>query len=336
MRKAILTPLVLAPLLVIPAATAEPTLVRAQALEALQVPIILSAPAEVLSLNDTDISAEITARIVTIPVRVGDVVEAGAVLIELDCRDYILRSRRAEADLAAARARESLASQQLERTENLAREQHVSADVLDQRRSEVEAAAAVSAAREVDADVASTEVERCILHSPFHAVVVERSAGLGELANPGTTLLRIQDLEAVEVSAQILPADADSLRQGRSIALHHLSRAYPLRLERIVPTIDARTRTLEARLRFTGETALIGAGGRLRWESPRQGIPASLIVRRDERLGVFALRDDQAVFVPLAGALEGRPAAVDLPPSMLIITEGRFTLRDGDPVTLAE
>ena len=336
MNRSTLTFLVLAPLLATAAARGEPTLVRAQALEALQVPIVLSAPAEVLSLNDTDISAEITARVVSIPVRVGEVVEAGAVLMELDCRDYILRSRRAEADLSAARARESLARQQLDRTENLAKEQHVSADVLDQRRSEVEAAAAVSAAREVDADVASTQVERCILHSPFRAVVVERSAGLGELANPGTPLLRVQDLEAVEVSAQILPADADSLRQGRSIALHHLGRTHPLRLERIVPTIDTRTRTLEARLRFTAEPALIGASGRLRWESPRQGIPASLIVRREDRLGVFTLREDRAVFVPLPGALEGRPTTVDLPPSTPIITEGRFTLGDGDPVRLAE
>ncbi len=331
-----LTSLGLALLLGAEVVRAEPVLVRAQTLGALRVPITHSAPAEVLSLNDTDISAEITARIVAIPVQVGVTVDAGEVLMELDCRDYALRARRAEADLLAARAHESLASQQLQRAETLAREQHMSADVLDQRRSELEAAAAVTAARQVDTDVARTNVERCVLRSPFRAVVVERVAGLGELANPGSPLLRVKDLDAVEVSAQIIPTDAGGLRQGRSITLHHLGRDYPLRLERVVPTIDTHTRTLEARLRFTGEAALIGASGRLRWESPRQGIPSSLIVRRGERLGVFTLREGNAVFVAVPGALEGRPAEVDLPATTLIITEGRFAVRDGDPVVRSE
>ena len=87
---------------------------------------------------------------------------------------------------------------------------------------------------------------------------------------------------------------------------------------------------------FADARAPIGASGRLRWDSPRQGIPASMIVRRADRLGVFTIRKDRAVFVPLLQALEGRPAEVELPADTLIITEGRFTVRDGDTVSLTE
>ena len=47
-----------------------------------------SAPATVVSLNDTSVAAQIKARIDEISVKVGEVVEVGSVLVRLDCTDY--------------------------------------------------------------------------------------------------------------------------------------------------------------------------------------------------------------------------------------------------------
>ena len=66
---------------------------------------------------------------------------------------------------------------------------------------------------------------------------------------------------------------------------------YPLRLRRLPPVVDSRTRTRQARLEFTGAQAPAGSAGRLRWEAQAAYLPPELLVRRDGGLGVFLLDD---------------------------------------------
>ena len=75
------------------------------------------APATVVSLNDTTIASEIAARINAIPVRVGDQVAAGEVLVRLDCRDYVLARSQAAARLDSLGERIALAEKRLQRAE---------------------------------------------------------------------------------------------------------------------------------------------------------------------------------------------------------------------------
>jgi hypothetical protein len=89
------------------------------------------------------------------------------------------------------------------------------------------------------------------------------------------------------------------------------------------------------RLGFSGRGAPVGASGRLVWHGKDPGIPASLLVQRDDRLGIFVARDGTAVFHVLPHAREGRPAMVDLPPDTSIVTEGHQALRDGDSLDIA-
>ncbi len=48
-----------------------------------------NAPAQVHSLNTSRVSAQVSTRIDKINVRVGDQVDAGQLLVELDCREYL-------------------------------------------------------------------------------------------------------------------------------------------------------------------------------------------------------------------------------------------------------
>ncbi len=322
-------------LAVTPVGAAENTVpapVRAQPLGELWIPIIQSAPAEVVSLNTSRLSAEITARVTAIPVLVGQEVAADVLLVELDCGDFQLALKRAQAGQRAALARRTLAAQQLTRAEKLARERHVAEEVIDQRRSELEAAEADVTARQVDVAEAGRNVDRCALRAPFRAAVVERHAGIGELANSGTPLITVQDLDQVEVSAQVIPSEAAVLARAEDLHLEYLGAQYPLVLQRVSPVVDRITRTHEVRLAFEHRRAPPGASGRFNWRISRSGLPASLLVRRGSDYGIFLLRGDRAAFHPLPDALEGRPVVVDLPANTLIITDGRQQLSDGDPV----
>ena len=317
-----------------PLAAADNKLIDVQPLSELQIPIVYSAPAETVSLQQTRISAEIDARIIAMPARRADQIAADAILAELDCRDYQLSLKRAHADLKAARAQLKLAEQRLQRTSSLGERKLASQDLLDQRQTELEAASATVESWLIQVEQAETEVSRCVIRSPFRAAVVERHAGVGEFARTGTPLFDLQDLDRVEVSAQIVPNEIASLAEAPEIFLEFLGRKHVVEVNRISPVIDTMTRTQEVRLAFTATPAPVGASGRLAWIEHNPALPAHLLVQRDGKLGIFTVEQTEAKFLALPGAVEGRPVAVKLPADTRIVTNGRHNLQSGDQVKL--
>ena len=294
-----------------------------------------SAPATVLSLNDTARSAEIAAVVGALPVRVGDIAEAGTPLAELECADYQIAARRARARVAALEARLALARNALARSQRLRAELTVSVHRLEEREAEVAALAADRRAAAAARDAARLDVSRCTVQSPFRALVTARLASVGQYAAVGTPLLRLLDLGELEISAQVAEADAETLRGGTALRFENAGRAYPAELRSLLPALDTTTRTREVRLLFRGESALPGAAGTLRWRDPRPHLPARLVVRRGGTLGVFAVAAGRARFHPLPGAEPGRDAPAPLPLETRVVVRGQLGLRDGEAVTVA-
>jgi hypothetical protein len=80
----------------------------------------------------------------------------------------------------------------------------------------------------------------------------------------------------------------------------------------------------------------VGRSGELVWEVGKGMLPSNLISRRNGVLGVFLLDAGKALFEPLPGAQEGRPARVNLPDSSRVITVGRERLQDGTAVSVQQ
>lgn len=287
------------------------------------------APAAAQSLNESRIASEVTAVVRTLPVQVGEVVEAGATLVELDPRDAQLALDRAQAALAAAQARIRLAEFQLQRARELHERNFASADTLTQRETELALAQAERAAATAQVASAQRDLDKCTIRAPYRAIVHARSAQLGELAAPGSPLLTLIDVSRIEVSAQIQPQDSASLQAADDILFVAPGTRYAVRLLRISPAIDRATRTQEARLPFSGQAAPPGTEGTIRWQGETNLLPADLLSRRNGRLGVFVADGDTARFAVLEQAQEGRPVAVTLAPATRVIVDGRFSLQDG-------
>ncbi len=277
-----------------------------------------SAPATVISLNNSRISAQIAAEIQTIPVQVGEKVQANQVLVELDCTDSRLALQNSRAALA-------LAEKELSRARSLVKNKNVSAQQLQLRKTEYSQA-------QVAWKQARRQVEHCKVTAPFDGVITERLASEGELAAPGTPLLQILDTRRVEVSARI-PADmAKNLEKASTLHLRADDQRWPLTLRTILPQIHSRTHTREARLAFVDTATLPGTAGRLVWRTGQPHLPADVLVQRDGKTGVFLLDGNKARFHVLKNAQIGHPAAADLPDDSIIIIDGRHALKDGDQV----
>lgn len=313
----------------------SPVPVKAAPLKSIAIQSERSAPATVVSLSDSRIGAELNARVQEIPVRVGDVVEPGAVLARLDCGDYELEADELEASLKGISARIAFARQQLQRARTLEKQRTISQELLDQREAELATLLADRESHRARLAMARRKLQKCIVRAPFQAAVLERLASTGEYVAPGSPLIRVLDIAHLEVSADLLAEDAKTLDGSTMITFRNGAQAYPVELRALIPVIDPLSRAREARLLFLESAALPGTAGRLVWQAGL-ALPADLLVRRGGKLGVLLAEKGQARFIPVPNAQEGRPAVVNLPPQSLVITEGRFGLSDGDAILVAE
>ncbi len=291
-----------------------------------------SAPATVVSLNATAVAAEIPAIIETLLVRVGDIVEKNQVLVQLKCIDYELAEDRAEASLVSFGARIELAKRRLQRTRKLTMKQSVSEELLDERESDLAVLQADRVAARASLKLAKKHVATCVIKSPFRALVTERTSSIGNYADVGKPLVKILDIEHLEISAQVYAKDVKQLESAKDLLFAHDDITYPVNLRSILPSINSETRNREIRLLFQNGPALPGAAGKLIWRDRRPHIPGNLIIERDGKLGVFVLENSKARFIHMEKAQAGRASPTDMAATSILVTSGHFALNDNDAV----
>jgi len=293
-----------------------------------------SAPATVISLNESIISARITAQVQELPVRVGDIIEAGSTLAILDCSDYKLASRESRSRIEALNAQIELAIRRLERTKTLTLKQSVSEELLDERESALAVLRADLRGAKADLEMARINESRCIVKSPFRALIVERTSAVGQFTNVGTALVKIMDIEQLEVSAQAFTQDTDQITNSSELFFEHAGKEYPVELRTVMPAIKTETRNREIRLLFKTKPALPGAAGKLLWRDTRAHIPGEFLVNRNGELGVFSIEDNVAHFILIPSAQAGRASPTTLPVNTPLVIEGHFSLKEADNVSV--
>ena len=299
------------------------------------------ASARVESLDQAVVAAEVAARVLAVPVRVGEVVAAGQRLVELDPADYQLARQAAEAQLEAALAGEDMARLRAERARRLAPNQFVSEDQLLEAETRLRQARAERAAAEVERQRAELMLSRTTVVSPYEAVVQSRLIGAGALAARGTPLVELVAIERLEVSSGIANSLVDGLVQSASIDFTDGSTRYPVRLLRVSPLISPGARQREVRFEFVEDAPPPGSQGRVVWIDPRAVLPADYVVMRDNQLGVLLVDSNQVIgsvttvrWRALPQADAGRPVQVELPMDALLIAQGRQRVQPGDSVRI--
>jgi RND family efflux transporter MFP subunit len=316
----------------IPGLADEPIPVQTQLLSELALYPESTAPAHVISLNDAAIAAQVAGQVTEVPVRVGDQVKAGAVLVKLACTDYQLAYGQLKAERRTIQAKLELAQWHLKQSELLVNQRTLPVEKVQERRAELAVLRGELSSHAIKAKAAERQTAACSIKAPFAGIVTERSIAIGQLVGNGTTVIKLLDLTRAEVSAQVSNRDIGALQVAGELSFDHDGKRYLLTLRAVLPAIQSQTGTQEVRLDFTGQRDQPGAAGRLVWQDKVQHIAAELLVKRGEQLGVFTVQGDSAHFHPLPDAQNGRPAVIDLSPDTPIIVSGQYSLNEGSKV----
>ncbi len=299
-----------------------------------------SAPANIISLNNSTISAEITGRAVTIHTETGSFVRNGEKLASLDCRSYILAKKQADAALKVAKTQLNLTKKQLIRNQRLIKNGTIPREIFEKTEAAQQSSLADIELKKAVIENALLTIKRCSIKAPFSGQITQRMVQQGQLVLPGTPLFQLMQDQALEIKANLPETAIEKLKGTNSIEFVFNEKRIKTSIRSIIQNIDETTRTQEVRLSLPESTQLAaGLSGRLEWSDGYLQIPTEYIQRKGLNLGIMIAEEiidgtAKAKFVALKNAIEGQPASIDLPQETAIINKNQYRVSDGQLISV--
>jgi HlyD family secretion protein len=200
----------------------------------------VQAPGDVEAYSEVDISSELVAKIVEMPVGSGSVVEKGDLLCRLDDADFRARVKSGEANVAKlqalvrqAEADYGKADRDLNRQIRLSESASTSAlELADYRTAFIRAETALEMRRQelIEAEAllqsAREDLAKTVITAPISGVVSEAFAKEGEVVvtgtmnNPGTRIMVLSDLSKMIVRCRVDETDAALVKEGQPARIY--------------------------------------------------------------------------------------------------------------------
>jgi len=239
--------------------------------------------------RQTAISSRVMATVTAVPVREGQSVAAGAVLVVIDPETARGQEAQARGALAQAEAARSLADRNLQRFEALAAKGAASQLELDMARMQAEqGAGAVEQAAGAVAAAASVARESQVV-APFAGRVVRRMVEAGDLAAPGRPLISLESESGRRFVAAVpesIVAASSGLAIGAMVPVRIDARPdlgeIAGRVVETTPGADPMSHTYQVKVELPGITVASGAAGRARIATGRRSaltVPAAAVLK---------------------------------------------------------
>lgn len=345
--------------------SAPPLEVKVSTVAPSEVPDTFGVGGVVQSRTSAVLAARILAPVRDVRVAPGDRVRAGQVLVVLDSADLDANARSASAAAAAAeqevvataadeesaQAALTLARAAHARIERLHGRKSATPHELDEataalRRAEANAAAATARARAARAgldraraatDAAATTRSFTTVTAPFTGVVVEKLVEPGNMAAPGTPLLRIEDPRAFRLEVTVDESRAPQISPGQKVDVQ-LDPGPPGSTASVEGTVDEIARAVSADTRaFLVKIALppieglrSGRYGHARFHGTSKQaltLPEGALVRQGQVTSVFVV-DGERARLRLVN-VSGREVLAGLSPGEVVVVNPPADLVDG-------
>ncbi|MEM9056184.1 MAG: efflux RND transporter periplasmic adaptor subunit [Pseudomonadota bacterium] len=189
---------------------------------------------------------ELQGLVLSVGAQEGDTVKAGQELATLDRARLNARRAEALAALEQARSASELAARTLERSEDAAGFDGISAQELDLARDAASAAAAQTAGARARLNSVQVDLDKSSLTAPYPAVIIRRHVDEGQIVGPGQPVFDLQEIAAPEVRIGVPGNLAATLKPGDERLLTVDGRRVSARVRSVLPVRDVVTRTVDA------------------------------------------------------------------------------------------
>ena len=278
------------------------------------------------------IRPEIAGRITEFRFDEGQGVKKGALLVTLDASEV-------RAQLASAKAQAQLDAQRLERAEDLRKKNFISAQALDEARSNH--ARAHASQREVEAKLAKAEIR-----APFTGVAGLRQVSQGAYVAAGTDIARLEKIDQLKLDFRVPESYLARLKTAQQLKVEvdaYSGESFGGAIYAIEPAVDEATRTVVVRARVANSDLKLRPGmfGRVLLQLAVRDkaiwVPEQAIVPRGQDAFVFRVANGKADLVKVqtgtrrVGEVEIRSG---IAAGELVVTEGTQRIGPGSAVSV--
>lgn len=334
---------------------------------------LLNASGYVVAQRKAAVASKTTGRLEWLGVEEGSLVKAGQVIARLENLDLQAALRQSREGVQSAKATVEQARAELADAENSFKRQKIllKQGIVAQADYDVAEARFKRAVAALDAgeagvrgavaarEGAAINLDYSLIRAPFDGVVLTKNADVGDIitplgaaANAKAAVVTIADLASLQVEADVSESSLGLVKQGQAceITLDALPRMrFRGVIHMIVPTADRSKASVMVKVRFvdndnrilpemSAKVAFLEHEAAKADQQPRLAVNPAAITRSGGREGLFLLKGERVVFVPVTrGAKLGDMVEVSgVKSGDRVALKPLDRLKDGDRVALPE
>lgn len=223
----------------------------------------VNATGELVSPVTSEVAVRTPGRVGRVFVDEGDRVRRGQPLLSLETEYLALDLKRADAEVARAKASAAEAERDFKRKEDLVAKGSVARAAYDRSQSNYQAAQAGVEAAEASRDLARQKLADAVLHSPINGVVAERKTAAGERMGDSSVAFVLVQTSPLKLRFQLPERYLARVRKGQAVRATvdpYPGETFTGRVSVIGGVIDPQTRTVAVETEFPNSDGRLSPG----------------------------------------------------------------------------
>ena len=176
-----------------------------------------SAMGIIYSLSSPKVASEVSGRVIKVLIDVGDAVQQGQIMAEIDPERYELETIQAKAETARLSALKINQELDLSRAERLYKNNLVSEEILDKTKAELEALEQQIKAAEAKHNSSKKLLRDTKIKAPITGYVAAKKIVMGDFVQTGTIVFELVDTKNLRVGVSFPEYQSSKLKKGLKI-----------------------------------------------------------------------------------------------------------------------
>lgn len=301
-------------------------------------------PGVVKGRYESNLSFQTGGKILSREVEPGNFVSAGEILMTIDARDAVQQFNAGEAQVESARTQLNLAKSNLERYEQLSKENAISAATLDQYKTAYDNSVAAYNSAVAQAEQTRNNLNYTQLFANADGVISEINAEVGQVVAAGQKILTLVQTNELEVEINVPENKLSETKIGQPCEITFWAISDKIRgvVREIAPVADSTSRTYRVRISLENppENLQLGMTAEVILNSTENFsgvyvLPLSAIYQTGEQTQVWIVTEENKTALKniTVENFSGNEVLVKgLSPKDKIISAGVHKLREGQAV----
>lgn len=268
----------------------EATLVAVVPVKIVRMAPKMALAGTVIARNDSKLASEVEGRVAWVA-EVGSSVKEGDVVARLSNNVLAMQLASQKANVARLSASLRYNRGQATRMQRLYSSKAIAQSQRDEAVSSRDMTAAELGQAKAQFEQTQYQFDHSEIRAPFNGNVAARLINAGEYASPGKEIVRLVDINSIEVKAQAPIDIAHFLHQDQAIVVQIQDKTVDAHVRAIVPVGDELSRTVEVRLTLAPGAALVGDAAKVMVPSDRPRnvlvVPRDALILREESTYIF-------------------------------------------------